>query len=116
MLRRAVGVIAVRFTVRHAQLRPSADGRVKVVDELTPSDLRRLALDGSREMLRAAMIVAGHACIDDNLNYSQNTIKFLVYRRFSPIAMHCGRHCEWLRAKHHVEPGSFFCTSRSRQE
>jgi hypothetical protein len=66
----AVGAISGRFTVRHAQLRPSTNGRVKVIDELTPSDPLRLALDGSGEMLRDSMSVAGHAGIEDDLEYS----------------------------------------------
>lgn len=37
-LRRAAGVVTGRITARHAQ-RPPADGRVKCIDELTPSDL-----------------------------------------------------------------------------
>jgi hypothetical protein len=56
------GVIAGRFTARHAQLCPSAYGRVKRIDELTPNDLLRLALDGSRETLRDAVIVAVRPC------------------------------------------------------
>jgi hypothetical protein len=36
-LRRAAGVIAGRITARHTQLHPPADGRVKCIDELTPT-------------------------------------------------------------------------------
>jgi hypothetical protein len=80
---RAVGVIAGRITARHAQRRPSAVGRVKRIDERTPNDLLRLALDGS-ETLRNAVSVAGHLCCEDDLDFFLNTKEKLSYSESTP--------------------------------
>jgi hypothetical protein len=92
--RRTGGVIAGRITARHAQLCPSAYGRVKRIDELTPSDLLRLALDGSRETLRDAVIVAGRPCSEDALDCFLTTIMFFSYHRRSSMVLYRGGHGE----------------------
>jgi hypothetical protein len=83
---------------------------VKVIDDLTPNGLLRLALDCSRETLRDVVSVASHPCSEDALDCFLTTIMFLSYHRRSPMVMYCDMYCgghgEWLGFKHFVESGS----------
>jgi hypothetical protein len=79
---------------------------VKRIEELTPNDLLRLALDGSRETPREAVSIAGHPCSEDALDFFLATIMFLSYHHRSPMALNGGGHGEWLGFKHIVESGS----------
>jgi hypothetical protein len=75
--RRTVGVIAGGITARHAQQRPSADGRVKSFDELAPEDLLCLALDGFRATLRNTLSIVDNISSEGDLDYSLKTMNFL---------------------------------------
>jgi hypothetical protein len=79
---------------------------VKSIDELTPNELLRLALDGSRETLRDAVSFGGRPCSEDALDCFLTTIMFLSFHRRSPMAMYRGGHGEWLSFKHIVESRS----------
>jgi hypothetical protein len=79
---------------------------MKCIDELTPNDLLRLALDSSRETLYDAVSVSGHPCSEDPLDCFRTTIMFLAYNRRSAMVMYRGGHGEWLRFKHFFQSGS----------